>query len=263
MANAVGLALDIFGLPALVALAASLVLVLLGRTLAPAPYASGVVLPWAFALSVVAGYALLPREWAAWHPHQDQPWQWLPYCGIFAAFAASVGSRMSSYGGVRWLVPGTAALAGAALLVPSWQVLGLGRWAVRCIVALYLIAICIPLLLPARPLAKPRIIVMTVAAAMLAVATGGMVSVRMAQLAAIAAGALAGCCVCVVAERGKPSNESVTSMALVFSVLVGGTAWTACVDPDPPQFMLLAFPLLPLALCVAALWSGRQVPREG
>jgi len=260
MANAIGLALDIFGLPALAALAASITLVLLGRAVAPARPA--VLLPWLVSVSFIAGYALLPREWASWLPRQDQPWQWLPYCGLIPALAASLAALARS-NRLRWLGAISAVVVCAILLVPSWQVLGLSRWTMRCAAGIYLLIICVPLLLlPAALPGRPLMVLMSMAAVLLALGTGAMVSVRLAQLAAIAAAAFAGCCINPVQRAGRSTEESAAGIVSIFAALVGGVAWTACIDPDPPQLMLLAFPLLPLMLWLAALPLVKRTDRE-
>src|SRR5207244_4034708 len=97
------------------------------------------------------------------------------------------------------------------------------------------LAIGVPLqFLPAWLLNQSIAALMAVVAALLAIATGAMVSSRLAQLAAIAAGALAGTWLAGFLGA-EASDESARSLIPVFSVLVGGTAWIACVEPDPPQ----------------------------
>jgi hypothetical protein len=103
---------------------------------------------------------------------------------------------------------------------------------------------------------------MSIPPAQLALATGAMVSVRLAQLAAIAAATFAGCSVVVVRRAGRSSGESAAGVVPVFAALAGGAAWTASVDPDPPQLMLLAFPLLPLVLWLAALPLIKRTDRQ-
>jgi hypothetical protein len=92
----------------------------------------------------------------------------------------------------------------------------------------------------------------------IALATGAMVSSRLAQIAAIAAGAFAG--ICIASFRcTEPDNRQWACLVAAFSMLVGGAAWIACIEPDPPQMLLLGFPLLPAALwCIQpAYWRSR------
>jgi hypothetical protein len=132
-----------------------------------------------------------------------------------------------------------------------------------CVAGIYLLTICMPLLLlPATLKRWTLAILMTLAAVLLALATGAMVSVRLAQLAAIAAATFAGCSVVVVRRAGQSSDESAADVVPLYATLAGGAAWTACVDPDPPQLLLLAFPLLPLVLWLAALPLMKRTDRQ-
>jgi hypothetical protein len=74
-----------------------------------------------------------------------------------------------------------------------------------------------------------------------------VLSTRIAQLAALAAAAFLGCWLAALAAP-KLEEGSLTSIIPIFTVLVAGTAFTACVDPDPPQWALLLLPAVPVAL---------------
>jgi hypothetical protein len=86
------------------------------------------------------------------------------------------------------------------------------------------------------------------------VATGAAVAVRFGQLAAIAAGGLAGTWIAglLSAKRG---DLPVLSVIPVFAVVVGGVAWIACVEPEPAMAGLLVIPLLPLGIWLMPLVS--------
>src|SRR3989442_906910 len=150
MANAISLALEIFGLAAAISLLASFTLAWLGSRLTPLGRGDPLVLPCAVSLGFFAGYAELPRDWASLIPQPDQPWQWLPYCGVVAAIlAALVASQTKSQ---AWnLAVLVAAPITASFLTPGWPVLGMGQRALWCVLVIYLLAISAPLLfLPAR-----------------------------------------------------------------------------------------------------------------
>jgi hypothetical protein len=247
MGQAFGLALEIFGLAALIALLVALVLTWLARRLTPAGYDGYFVLTSAVAIAYFAGYAMLPRSWAAFIPQANQSWQWLPYLGLAAAaFAASLPP---SHRSPAWklAIVAVAPMAGAAL-APTWPVFGFGRGALQWFVVIYLLVVGVPLQhLPARMLNQWLLGLLCFVATAVAVAIGAFVSTRLAQLGALAAAALAGSW--IAGFVGPRQGESpLRSLIPVFTVLVGGITFVASVEPDPPQAGLLAIPLLPLVL---------------
>jgi len=249
VANALSLALEIFGLATVVALGCSFILTWLGRKLTPAAHSGYFIPPGAVALGFFAGYAMLPRDWAPFIPGQNQPWQWLPYAGLVAAILASSFAPEAKSQAWKFAIIPAAAIT-AIYLTPSWPVFGLGPEKLRWVLLVYLLLIGVPLQhLPARLLNRSFAALLAVVAAITAIATGAMVSSRLAQLAAIAAGALAGTCV-AGSFGAKSSDAPLRSLIPVFSILVGGIAWIACVEPDPPQTITLGLPLIPLAVCL-------------
>jgi len=247
VAQAFGLALEIFGLAALVALLVALVLTWLARRLTPADYDGYFVLTSAVAIAYFTGYAMLPRSWAAFIPQATQRWQCLPYLGLVAAlFAVSFPPSQRS---TAWnlTIVAVAGMAGATL-APNWPVFGFGRKALELFLTFYLIVVGVPLQhLPARMLTQWLLGLLCFVAAAVAVAIGAFVSTRLAQFGALAAAALAGSWIAgFVAPRA--GGSPLRSLIPVFTVLVGGIAFVACVEPDPPQPGLLAIPLLPLVL---------------
>jgi len=253
------LGLEIFGLAAVAAFVASLALAWTVRRIMPASASGYFIVPCAVAIGFVAGYAVLPREWAGFIPEENQRWQWLPYGGLMAALFAvgcPPGPRSQAW---RFAVIAAAPIA-AFYLTPKWPVFGLAQQKLRWIMAVYLLLVGVPLqYLPARLLDQGLLALMTAAAALTAVATGAMVSSKLAQLAAIAAGGLAGNWVAglLSAKRGGLPGQSVVP---VYAVLVGGIAWIACVEPDPAQACLLVIPLGPVVLWIVPLLSITRGP---
>jgi len=254
--EALDLALEIFGLAAAGALVASLAVAWMARRITPARASGYYIAPCAVAIGFFAGYVVLPREWAALIPDPNQRWQWLPYGGLMAALFAVGCPPAPKSQAWRFAVIAAAPIA-AYYLTPNWPVFGLPQQQLRWALVMYLLLVGVPLqYLPARLLDQELLAAMAAAAALTAVATGAMVSSKLAQLAAIAAGGLAGSWIAGLlgGKRGQLPGQSVVS---VYAVLVGGIAWLACVEPDPPKLALLAIPLAPLALwivCLADMW---------
>lgn len=228
----------------------------IGRRLAPADHRGGFVLPVAVALGYYAGYAALPRSWAALWPQANQAWQWLPYLGILAAAFSTFAHVFPRSPAWRLAVVAVAPLVAAAL-APTWPVYDFSRQPLIWLIAIYLLVVGIPLqCLPKRLFNLSFVGILTAAAALLALVTGAVQSVVLAQLAAIAAGALAGSAI-ASAVGPKPSDSSLRSLVPVFVALVGGAAVVVAVEPDPPQTGLLAIPLLPLAM-----WLMLAIPNR-
>jgi len=246
--------MEIFGLAAITALVASLAIAWSARRLTPAKGSGYFIVPCAVAIGFFAGYAALPRDWAGFIPAANQRWQWLPYGGLMAALFAVGCPPAPKSQAWKFAVIAAAPIA-AAYLTPNWPVLGLAREKLRWILLIYLMLVGVPLqYLPARVVNRVLLGVLAAAAALAAVATGAMVSSKLAQLAAIAAGALAGSWIAgrFSTKRGGLPGQSVIP---VYAVVVGGLAWSACVEPDPPQLGLLAIPLIPLVLWFIPLVS--------
>jgi hypothetical protein len=253
----ISLLFDIFGLAALAALATALVVAWIGRRLAPPDHRGAVVLPVAVAAGYFAGYAALPRSWAALVPQPNQAWQWLPYLGLLAGAISSLTHSFPKSSTWRLAVWAVAPVVAAAL-APTWAVYGLSWQVLIGLIVVYLLVVGIPLQhLPARLFNLYFLGVLTAAAMLLALVTGAIQSVTLARLAAIAAGALAGTTMACAVGR-KPTDLSVRSLVPVFVALVGGTAVVVAVEPDPPQTGLLAIGLLPLAMWLMVAIPNRK-----
>jgi hypothetical protein len=274
-----GLALDIFPLATLVAGMTSLLLALaLRRLLAPAA-SERFALPTALSLGYCAGYAALPLSrvaferltttilagedrslsgmWSLIAPAQS--WQWLPYLGVAVASAAVIPA--SGQDARRWRWPGlsSSAILAACLLTPSWPVFGAHQPLSIGVAMGYFLLLAIPLeLLPARVLGRVFVGLMALSAGLSAVAIGIGVSLRLAQLAAIAAGGFAGCSLAEFLSPGT-STLSIRRLIPLFMVLIAGSAFVGAVEPDPPLAMLLASPATPLFTWLGAIGRRRGV----
>jgi hypothetical protein len=241
----IGPALEIFGPAALLAAAVALAAIWLGQRI----LAAGVnqqqqpPISAAVAMGFAAGYLALPRSWAALVPGQEH--HWLPYLGIATAATASA-CHLSRNSWLRWPVFIALATLAAWVLTPSWPIFGVNRPLSVGIATIYFLLIALPLeLLPSRLLGAAFLALLTLAAAIAAVAIGAQVSLRFAQLAAVTGGALAGCWVAQYLGA-RSSEKSIRGLIPVFAVLVGGVSFIACVEPDPHASFLLALPFTPL-----------------
>jgi hypothetical protein len=255
VAQAIGQVLEIFGVAAFVALATALCLMWLGQRHLPAGLTSRVVLPGAIAIAYFAGYAVLPRSFASFVPQQGQSWPWLPYLGFVAAAISAVFPyfvRIST----RLIALITISGMAGALLSPTWAVYGFTRDSLGIFLAFYLLAIGLPLLnLLSFRSALPGLWFLLTIAILNTLAIGANYGIRHAQLAALPAGALMGVSLALRAGP-KDAERAFERLAPVFVTLVGGIAWLACVEPDPPQPILLAIPLL-----TWAIWLPRLMMR--
>src|SRR5205814_1500191 len=212
VAEALSLALDIFGLAAGAALMTALVLAWAARRIMPPRRSGHFIGPCAAAIGFFAGYAMLPRDWAGFRPDYQQPWTWLPYLGLVAAsFAAAFPPSRRSQAWKFVLI--VVAPIAAACLTPNWPVFGLTRERLQWVLVVYLLLVGVPLqYLPARVANKGLLAVMTAAAVLTAIASGAMVAIRFGQLAAIAAGALAGTWIAGLASKkrgGLPAHGAI------------------------------------------------------
>jgi hypothetical protein len=249
--------LEIFGLSAVAALVSSLFFAWTARVVTPQRWSGYFIAACAVAVGFVAGYAMLPRDWAGWKPDAVQPWTWLPYGGLLAAIFASAFPPVPRSQAWKLVLIAVAPMA-AVYLTPNWPVFGLGREKVRLLLVGYLLLVGVPLqYLPARLVDRGLLAVMTAAAVLTAVASGVMVSMKLGQLAAIGAGGLAGAWIAGLL-RAKRGDLPAHSVIPVFAVLVGGVAWIACVEPDPAKASLLVIPLFPLVLWLVAPMSRFQ-----
>ena len=217
------------------------------------------MLPISVAVAYFIGYATLPRSWAALIPQENQAWQWLPYLGLAAAIFAASFPPSPQWSAWKFTVVALAPIAAAAL-APSWPIFGFGKQSLRIFVAIYLLIVGLPLQhLPSRLAGNILAGALCFTAIAVALATGMMVSTRMAQLAAMAAAAIAGSWIALQFGR-RQIEPTLRSLIPVFTLLIGGVAWSACVEPDPPLAWLLILPLLPLFIWLAALKRPSQLP---
>jgi hypothetical protein len=257
--QAIGLLGDIFGLATIVSLAVALAVAAGGTRLIRSGRGSDLVLPCAIVIGFFAGYLMLPRSFAALMPQQNQPWQWLPY---FAAMTAILSASLSPLSRpAAWVLPlVVSACIAAAAFAPRWSIFGLTQRPLHLVVALYLVLVGGPLLyLPGKVRAGWLLPSLTISGAITALVVGAMVSTRLAQLAAVSAGAFAAAAIANM-WFSKASDRSLRSLVAIFAILAGGSAWLAFVDPDPPEPIMLVVPLLPLLLWpIAAI----RVPSAG
>lgn len=255
MDAAIGLVLEIFGSAALVALVVALCLTWLGQRFLSDGLVSRVVFPGAVAIAYFAGYAVLPRSFASFTPQQGQYWTWLPYLGLVAAAITAVFPyfiRLSA----RLTTLAAIIGAAAASLTPTWPVYGFTHEPIAIFLSFYLAAVGLPLLnlLSNRP-ARPTLYSLLAISILNTLAIGAIYSARHAQLAALPAAALMGISLALLVGP-KDGEIALERLAPLFAVLVGGIAWLACVEPDPPKPILLAIPLL-----TWAIWIPLAIPR--
>jgi hypothetical protein len=247
VSQAIGLAVEIFGMAAIVALAVAIGTAFGGSRLLRSGGKSHFVLPLAVVIGYFAGYLLLPRSFAALTPQANQPWQWLPWlAAITVVLSASLSpwSRPSA-----WSLPlvVAACIAGAAL-APGWPVFGLTRRPLQLVLALYLVFLGIPLLyLPRQAQKRWLVTALAVAGMVNATAIGALVSTRLAKMAAMSAAVFTAAAIAGLWLM-QASDRSLRNLICVYAILTGSIAWLAFVEPDPPQPLLLVAPLVPLIL---------------
>jgi hypothetical protein len=231
-------------LPAGIALA----VVLLVRRTTPAGLARHSAAALGFAAGFFAGYALLP-SWAELVPSRH--WHWLPY---LTAAATLIGPIGLTEGGVSRAMRGLLqlAIAGAAawLLVPTWATLTPPRLVSVALLASYLVLLMVLLdHLPLGTVGRRFPVLLCAAACVTAALIAYAVSVTYGRVAGLAAAALAGIC---VAAWLRFDAAELRGLIPAFAVAVGGAAYVACIDPQPPQLGLLLAPAAPLGLWVCA-----------
>lgn len=229
----------------------SFILTWLGLFAARHPRLQSALLPFAIALAFVAGYAVLPRDFAGFVPEPGQPWKWLPYLAVLSAAIPSALSAFDKPWAAGLALFATMPII-AICLKPNWPVWSLEPPTSRWLLLAYLLLVGLPLaLLPPKRLQRGMLLVLAVTATVLALATGALISTRFAQLAAIASCSFLGA---GIATRLVPSVRAATCQPAIplYCTLVAGTAWIASVDPDPPAVTPLLIPVLPLCLWVLA-----------
>jgi hypothetical protein len=198
-----------------------------------------------FAVAVFGSFALAPTTKSL---APTQFWDWIPYLALLSAGSAGLAEA----GGVtrleRWLTYFAAAGAAAYSLAPTWDDLAVPRWGIVALLAGSITATAIALAaLASRLPGRGLPLWLALAAAALAALMMAEISETFGRLAAAPAGALGGCAV-VSFLRGNV--QEVRALALPYSVVVGGYAFTGFIYPTVPLTALLAVPLVPLLLWV-------------
>jgi hypothetical protein len=196
-----------------------------------------------FALGAFVGFVLLPSTKTL---APTQFYDWILYLGILAALVSGLTRADGVTRGERWSAVYIFAPIAAWLivprwpeLVPAWQI----QWAGLSLAIMLLTALVypLPLLLPGR--AFPWWL-------MLATATTSLLmfdqlSETFGVLAALPAGALAGCGIAALFAR-EPTDWR--SLVLPYAIVAMGYAYTGAVYPTDPQWLLVLMPSAPLAL---------------
>ena len=181
-----------------------------------------------------------------------QFWEWLPYLGLLAAFVTGFTRAAGIFRGERWIALYLFAMLAGWLTVPHWPEL-YPTWPTQ--VALFGLIDCYRSDAawsgcPLDCLQARLPFWLTVVAASSSLLVMAEVSVTFAQLAALPAGALAGC---AIAALFKTDADFWQGLALPYATLVGGYAYVAAIYPTSPLWPLAAAPLAPLALWLVAL----------
>jgi hypothetical protein len=200
-----------------------------------------------FALSVLIGVVLLPSTKTLL---PSQFWEWIPYLGLIAAFVAGLTRADGVARGERWGAVYLLAVISAWMIVPQWPELS-PAWPIQAAVLaagmILVTALVVPL--PARLPGRWLPIWLMLTAATLSVLVLDNFSESFGVLAALPAGALAGCGIAASLTR-EPAD--LRALALPYAVVVGGYAFVCAVYPTTPLWPLVAVPLAPVALWLSA-----------
>lgn len=254
MEQAIGLVLEIFGPAAIVALATALIITWLGQVFLAPELAQRFVFPCALAVGYLAGYLALPRSFAGLMPEPGRAWPWLPYLGLFSG---SIGMALPKSGRLLCSFMALLAIAlVAAALSPTWTVYGFSRIPLALFLGLYLLAVSRALqLYPRNPCGRRTVYFLAAVCVLNALVIGAVCSVRLAQLAALVAAGFTGISFALF-WGSKVPEIALKRLSPLFATLVAGIAWLACIDPDPPEPMLLIIPLF-----TWLLWLPLAIPR--
>jgi hypothetical protein len=202
----------------------------------------------ACAAAFVSGWVLLPDDWTPLKP--ARPWHWLPYLGLLAAALSAVGYAKNPWVLRRLATNLLVAVAAAWLLAPNWPDLAPPRYVYILLLGGYLFALTTLLdALPDRLLRRPFPFLLFAAASATAVVIADPVSLTYGQIAGVAAASLFGC---GAATWLGISAGALRGLIPVYTVLVGGIAFTGSIEPEPPLFLILLAPEAPLALWLCA-----------
>lgn len=202
----------------------------------------------ALALGICAGFAFSPTTKSLW---PTQFWEWIPYLGLLAGFAAGLSLAEGVTRGERWIIVLLLAAAAAWTIVPTWERLAEVRIAHVLALAGGIFAL-VALLEPVADRIAGRGFAFWL---MLAAAATGLLimsewSETLGRSAAIPAGALAGCGAAML--LAKP-GDSPRGLVLPYAVVVGSYAYVGFIYPQLPLTPLAAVPFAPLALWLCSV----------
>jgi len=197
----------------------------------------------AFASAFFVGYVLMP-DWAELAPTRH--WHWLPYLAGMAAILGAVGLADGVSIVDRWLLQGLLAIVGGWLLVPDWASLQPSRAVYVPLLSVYFVVLCAALDgLPERLPGRLFPVLLGVVSVASTISIAFFVSVKLGQVAGIATAGLLGC---GVANLTRPTSVASRGVIPGYVVIVGGLAFVAGIEPEPPLLALLLIPAAPLAL---------------
>jgi hypothetical protein len=226
-------------IPALAALALFLAIGWLWPSDVARRYRAGL----SFALGAFIGFVLLPATKTL---APSQFYDWILYLGILAALLSGLTRAEGVTRGERWSAVYIFAPIAAWLIVPGWPELVPAwqfQWSGLSLAVMLLTGLLypLPLLLPGR--AFPWWLML--AAATTSVLMLEQLSETFGVLAALPAGALAGCGAAALLAREAPDWRS---LVLPYAFVAMGYAYTGAVYPTEPQWLLVLVPFAPLAL---------------
>jgi MFS family permease len=239
---------EILGLGVLAPAAIALVTCWLSVSVLPAAVSSRVSVALGFLAGFVAGYILLP-EWAELRPSRH--WHWLPWISLAAGVTGVLGFCAPRT--IKWVLVVATTIVAAWFLVPTWASLSPPRpiWLTGLSAGLLLlIGLSEPL--PTRIGGRLALGLLGITAAAVALTIAACISLTYARIAGLAACALAGVWAAVWLRR-TDSDLAVRAAVPAIQVAVGGVAFVACIEPDPPQYCLLLLPAATLGV-----WLGEQ-----
>jgi hypothetical protein len=228
--------------------AISAVVMLAVLRLLPDELARRYAAPLAFAVAALTGYVLLP-SWAPLVPTRH--WQWPIYLGSAAGlFAGAIGLADGVYRIERWLLQLLAAFVAAVLIVPTWDDLepSRGTWIAIFAVGAGLLSVLLDAL-PERLQGRRLLAILTMVAAAGAVVLAAQISLKFGQLGVIVAAAMLGCALGSLGTQGKSLARALLP---AYAVSVGGLMLAGHLELFTPNYVLLAIPLMPLALWTCA-----------
>ena len=205
-----------------------------------------------FAAAVVVGLICLPSTKTL---APTQFWEWIPYLGLVAALVSGITSAAGVMRGERWTAVYLFAVVAAWLLVPKWPELS-PPWPIHVATAAAAIITITALLsqIPDRLRGQAFPAWLTITAACSSVLVLSEVSETFGMLAALPSGALFGCSVAAWLQKSPADWRSI---AMPFTVVVGGYAYLGAVYPTSPIWPMVLIPAVPLSLCVS-YWGPLQ-----